>query len=370
MRFLSKFFKRWYLYMLPLIIFPVVGTVYAKKTLAVYESSAQLFFTTPADGSGNINPYLSAAQNGAIAMQEDLQIETFCVTVAQGTGLATQYDLSSQAGRGAATARIQSEISITPTAVGPNLVTVAADDKNALIAQQIVSSVISAFSSYYSKYQKQFDDQQIVLVQNQLVSARSQFQQDQTALRQYYQVHPDCINSTDCATTDPTLNSDIQAVQQDEQAVTTLQSKLTALHQAKESLAAGAGSLFQVVGPPEMPLSTTLHLKQLIVYPLIAFGAALALVLLIVGIQTFADRRVYSTQDLKALTEDMDLDIPAIESVPVLRGIGRQTNQEEDADGSLSGILLPVLTVLPQLGSGHMAQELRRVIGVTVEDEG
>ncbi|MGH2515141.1 MAG: hypothetical protein ACRDHP_05750, partial [Ktedonobacterales bacterium] len=126
---------------------------------------------------------------------------------------------------------------------------------------------------------------------------------------------------------------------------------------------------FLVSDQPRLPLNTTLHLKKLAIYPLLGFAAALALVLLIVGIQTVADRRVYSTQDLKTVTEDMDLDIPIVESVPMLRSIGRSNGHDEDADGSISGILVPVLTVLPQLGTGQMTQELRRAIGVTVEGE-
>lgn len=367
MRFLSKFFKRWYLYMLPLIIFPVVATVYAKKTLAVYESSALLFVYTPTDGLSNFSQYLSPAINGADAMSQALQSESFCVSVARGTDLAKRYDLTVQANQDTVTTLIKSELSITPTTVGQNLVTVTADDKNPQLAKEIVASFITAFTSYYANNQQVFIDQQVLLVQGQLQTAQSQWRQDTARLTQYFQANPSCRNNPGC--TDPTLANLTQAVTLDQTTVNDLSGKLNTLNQEKDGLASGAASLFYVSDAPRVPLSTTLHLKQLIAYPLIGFGAALALVLLIVGIQTFADRRVYSTQDLKALTEDMDLDIPAIESVPVLRGIGRQNSQEDDADGSLSGILLPVLTVLPQLGSGHMAQELRRVIGVTVEDE-
>src|SRR5579872_6782719 len=191
MRFLSKLFKHWYLYLLPLIIFPVVATVYAKKTLSVYESTALLFFTTPPDGGVN---YLTPAQNGANDMSQALESEHFCVTVAQGTYLATEYDLTSQAGQGAVTALLQSEISVTPTAVGQNLVTVTVDDKNPVIAQQIAKSFINGFGNYYTDNQKVFIQNQIALEQGQLQTAQGQLHQDQLRLQQYLQGHPACQN--------------------------------------------------------------------------------------------------------------------------------------------------------------------------------
>lgn len=368
MRFLAKFFKRWYLYMLPLIIIPALVTVYAQKALSVYESTALLYVTTPANGVSGFNAFLSPAQNGANAMSQALQIESFCVSVAKLTDLTSQYDLNIQAGQDAATARIQSEVTITPTAVGQNLVIIAVDDKNPQMAQEIAAAVITQFTTYFTGTQLTFDRQNLSLYQGQLQAAQSKLQQDQTKLKQYLDAHPIEINNPTAGTTDPTLNSYTEAVTQDQQAISDLTTKINNLQLDMDSLSSGS-SFFIVSDQPRVPLRTTLHLKKLIVYPIGGLVGALALVALIVGIQVFMDRRVYSTQDLKSIADDMDLSIPAIESVPVLRGIGRHNNQDSDMDGSVNGVLMPVLTVLPQLGSGQMTQELRHAIGVTVEDD-
>ena len=368
MRFLSKFFKRWYLYMVPLIVIPIVVTMYAKNTLSVYESTALLYVTNPTNGASGFNAYLSPAQNGANVMLEALQIESFCVSVAKSTDLASTYQLDAQWGQDAATARIQSEVTVTPTAVGQNLVTIAVDDKSPQMAQQIAAAVITQFSTYFSKTQLIFDQQNLSLYQGQLQGAQSKLQQDQTRLKQYLDIHPEDVQNPSAATTDPTLNSYNEAVTQDQQAVSELSAKINAIQLEEDSLSGGS-SFFIVSDAPRVPLRTTLHLKKLIVYPIGGLAGALALIALIVGIQTFLDKRVYSTQDLKSIVEDMDLNIPAIESIPVLRGIGQRTSQDTDMDGSVNGVLVPVLTVLPHLGNGHMNQELRRAIGVTVEDE-
>lgn len=365
MRFLSKFFKRWYLYLVLLLLFPVVATVYAKNTLSVYESTALLYVIQSTNNSG----YLSPAQNGADAMSQALQSETFCVTVAKGTGLATVYNLNTQAGEDAATARIQSEITITPTAVGQNYVSVTVDDKNPQMARDIAASFISAFTANTAQLQTQFDEQQVALYQGQIQSEQSQLAQDQAKVAQYLQSHPQCINNTTCQDTDTTLAGLEQAVTQDQAAINDLKSKVSALNLEIDGLKSNAIQPYYLQDTPKVPLRTTLHLKKLIIYPIGGLAAALALIALIVGIQTLADRRVYTTKELKMLAEDMDLAIPAIESVPLLHGIGRQGVQDHDADGSLNGIFEPVLTVLPQLGNGQMTQELRRAIGVTVEVE-
>ena len=369
MRFLSKFFKRWYLYMLPIIIIPVVVTIFARNSLSIYESTALLVVNGQSSGTANFNSYLSPAQNGANAMNEALQSETFCVKVANGTDLAKQYNLTVQSDKDAVTARLQSEIAITPTTVGQSLVTIAVDDKSPQIAQEIAASFIEVFPNYFADSQLTFLQKEITLVNGQYQTAYSKLLQDQTKLQQYYHAHPQCLADTSCTAIDPTLSNLIETVSQDSASVNDISSKLNSLQLQEDGLTSGAGNLYFVSDPPTLPLYTTLHLKKLLVYPLAGLGVALALVVLIVGVQTLADKRVYSTQDLKLLTEDMDLDIPAIESVPVLRGIGRPNSQDDDVDGALNGILVPVLTVLPQLGAGQMTQELRRAVGITVEDE-
>ena len=368
MRFLAKFFKRWYLYVLPMMIIPAIATVYAQKTLSIYESTALLYVTSPNNGISGFNPYLSPAQNGANAMSQALQIESFCVNVAAQTDLAKLYDLSTQAGQDAATGRIQSEVTIAPTAVGQNLVAIAVDDKNPVMARDIDRAVIAQFSTYFTDTQLTFDRQNLSLYQSQLQAAQSKLQQDETRLKQYLNAHPEELTNPSAATTDPTLNAYNEAVTQDQQAVNDLSTKINGLQLEMDSLSSGS-TFFIVSDQPRIPLRTTLHLKKLIIYPIGGLAAALALVALIVGIQVFLDRRVYSTQDLKSIADDMDLSIPAIESVPVLRGIGRHNAQDSDMDGSLNGVLMPVLTVLPQLSSGQMTQELRHAIGVAAEDE-
>lgn len=115
MRFVAKFFRRWYLYLIPIIVLPVLATMYGKQALTVYESSALIYINKPSAINGattSFNQYLSPGQNGANAMNEALLSETFVVSVAKKTDLAKLYDLNSQYGQDAVTVRIRGEVSI------------------------------------------------------------------------------------------------------------------------------------------------------------------------------------------------------------------------------------------------------------------
>lgn len=372
MRFVAKFFRRWYLYLLPLIVLPVLATQYGKQSLTIYESSALVYINKPDAIIGTattFNQYLSPGENGANAMNEALLSETFVVGVAQQTDLARVYDLKSQYGQDAVTARIRGDVAIAATTAGLNTLTVTVDEKTPHLAQQIADALINQFITYFNQGQQNWDKKQIAFYQQQLSDAQATVKQDQARITQYLQAHPSLI-STAQQQTDLTYQSLNQNLQNDQARVNTLTGTLSSVQLDLSAAQSDLSDIFNVEDKPRVPLSSTLHLKKLIVYPAGGLAAALALVVLIVGVQTMTDRRVYSKGDLRTITENMELDIPTIEAVPVLRGLGKQNDLEDDAaDSGISGVLVPVLTVLPQLGPGQMTHELRRAVGVMVEDE-
>lgn len=370
MRFLAKFFRRWYLYLLPMIILPVLAMDYGKQALTVYESTALIYINNPsAIGSSNttFNQYLSPAQNGANAMNEALLSETFVVSVAQATDLAGVYDLNSQYGQDAVTARIRAETLIAATSVGQNTLFVAVDDPSPHMAQQLADALIKQFTTFFTQGQQTLDQKQIAFLQQELDDANGKVQQDQAHITEYLQQHPNTLPSQQA---DPALATLQQQLSTDNTQVANLSGQISNI---KFNLAAaqnGISNVFRVEDPPRLPLTSTLHLKKLIVYPIGGLGAALALVILIVGLQTMTDRRVYSKDDLRTITENLEIDIPTIEAVPLLRGLSRRHDPDDEASESgISGVLVPVLTVLPQLGTGQISRELRRAVGVLEEDD-
>jgi uncharacterized protein involved in exopolysaccharide biosynthesis len=371
MRFLAKLFRRWPLYLLLVVALPTLVTLYGQQKLTVFETKALLFINKPSAMTGNasgvFNQYLSPAQNGANAMNEALQSETFVVSVAQKTGLASVYDLSSQAGQDAVTARLQQEVSIRPSGVGENTLFVYVDDKSPHLAQQICAALITQFKVYFAQSQLSLDQQTIAFLQQQLQEAQNVVQQDQARITQYLAAHPS-LAPTGSTINDPSLASLQEQYNRDASLVNTLTSRLKTVQFDQAAAESGVSDVFIVQDAPRVPQRSTLSTKKLLVYTGGGLAAALALVTLIVGAQTLADRRVYSQQDLRIIAEDLELNIPVIEAVPVLQTLGRHSVADDDP-GVYSGVLVPVLTTLPQLGTGQMTRELRKAIGLSVEEE-
>jgi uncharacterized protein involved in exopolysaccharide biosynthesis len=369
MRFVAKLLEHWKLYLIPIVLFPIVATVYGQHKLSIYESSAYILVergavvgSTTLGGLSGGNPYASPAQNAVDAIGELLQSKNFLVTVAKSTDLATQYDLNLRRNQDIVASWIQADVSVTPSPVGQETFYVVVDDKSPRLAQQIAASLIDQFSSTYT--QRQIDDNKRaegVLVQ-QVAQASSQVTQDQQRINQYKNAHPSVAY-----TPDDVYAAYQQQYLQDQTQLKNIQDQLAQLRLNNSALQSGALSVFRELDPPLVPLQPTLKLKKLLVYPGVGLGLALALIALIAGLLTLFDRSIYSQQDVRSIIEDLDMDITSIEAVPVLHGIGERV-RDEDEGATYSGVLVPVLTVLPQLSADRMAQEIRHAVGVAGDE--
>jgi uncharacterized protein involved in exopolysaccharide biosynthesis len=363
MRFLAKLLKHWYLYLIPVLILPAGAAVYAERTLKVYESSALLYIqnSDPITGVNisGFSQYASPAQNGANAMNELLQSESFTVTVAEVTNLANQYDLTTRAGQDLAYMRLHNDITIAPSAVGGNTVSITVDDKDATIAQQIAAGLITVFADYFATQRLALDKKTEQFLLKEISAAKELVTQDTQRVNQYLAAHPNLTTQSQ----DPTLAQLEQQLQQDETNVQMLNGRLSSVQFDEAAATTGNSQLFTVLDQPQVPTNSTLHLKKLAVYPLGGLGAALALVVLIVGLRTVLDRKVYSTRDLRVIAEDLELEVTNLLTVPQLTTGGRNGSGD-----LLPGVLVPVLAVLPQQDSEALNQELRRAVGVSPDD--
>lgn len=365
MRFVAKLLEHWKLYLIPIVLFPIVATVYGQHKLSVYESSAYIRVERGAViGSTTLggitgNPYNSPAQNAVDAVGELLQSESFAVSVAQNTDLAKQYDLTARTNQDIVTTWIQREVTVTPSPVGQETFYIVVDDKSPLLAQQIVKSLIQQFSSDYTQRQLGDNQRAETVLRGQITQVSSQAAQDVQRINQYIQAHPNVT----LGLPDTTLAAYQQQYQQDQAQLKVLQDQLSNLQLSNSALQNGTLSVFSVLDEPRQPLQPTLKLKKLLVYPGEGLGLALALIALIAGLLTILDRSIYSQQDVRSIIEDMDMDITSIEEVPLLHGIGERV-RDEDEGATYSGVLVPVLTVLPQLSADRMTQEIRHAVGV------
>jgi uncharacterized protein involved in exopolysaccharide biosynthesis len=364
MRYLRTFLKRWYLYIIPIIVLPAVLTAYGYNHLVSYTSQALIYVDKPVFYSpGDWNPYISPAQNVSQYINQLLQSPTFVAGVAARTLLVNHLDLSTQYGKDTAFTLITSEVSVEPTFAGPNTMLVSATDTNPVLAQQIVQGLLDAFTHYYQSNQQSMDNTASGYYTQQLQAAESQLNQDTLKLQEYLRQNPQCAPPATC--TDPTVGGLQQQVSQDQAAVNDWKSRLAAVQQDEQAASSADAQLLQIMDPPQVPMRAGVSKKKLLEYYTGGgLGIALGLVGLIVALLTQLDRKVYSIEDLRTIEEDLELDLPTVDALPLIAEIKRgRTHNGASEDDTFDGILLPVLTALPRLHPQHMQRELWRAAG-------
>jgi uncharacterized protein involved in exopolysaccharide biosynthesis len=366
MRFLRTLMKHWYLYLVPVILLPIVLTVYGFNKLTLYNSTALLWVDRPivtASGTSGWNPYLSPAQNEATDMQQLLASPSFVTGVVAMTDLAGRYDLNTDTGKTQADARLTSEVTIVPATVGPNVLSITVSDKERHLAQQLVQALLTYYQKYYQAHRLDLDQQALQFYQSQLQTAGVAVGQDSARIQDYCRAHQDVCSST--TLDDPALNQLQYQLAQDQHAYTDIKSSINTITQDMQATDSSASQLFQVMDAPQVPTKTTLDKKKLLlVYTGGGLAAALALVAMIVFIRTQLDRKIYAEDDLRIIQEDLGFELAGgIVTLPTIAGIETPARASGDPDDSLDGILVPVLTALPRLRAQDVQRELRKAAG-------
>lgn len=369
MRFLAKLLKHWYLYLIPVLLLPVAGTLYGKQKLSIYETSALLYVHSSDALTGtntDFNSFSSPAQNGADLINELLQSTTFVVTVAQSTDLAKQFDLTNRFDQAIVAGRIRGDVTVLPSSTGGNLVTVTVDDKSPTIALQVATALLNSSSDHVESQRLNKDKADETFVRQRLDQVNAKVAVDLQKLTAYTNAHPEVLSVG--RVPDAQYQQLQDAYKNDQTTWSKYNDQLNTIVSDEAAASTGNSKVFDVQDPPLPPLRPTLHLKGLIPYLGGGLAAALALILLIVGTRTLLDRKVYSTRDLRNITEELELDIPVLDEIPMLEMLTRSSRRQHD-DDVLSGVLVPILTVLPQSSTEVLNHEIRRSIGVSVMDD-
>ncbi len=342
MKFLRILLKHWYIYLLLLLVLPAVSTYFGRQRLQTYQSSAYILvyraaFLDSLDSQG-YNSYLSPAANEQNFILELMDSQNFTVKVATDTNLAQIYDLTTDAGKSAAVARVRQDISIAASQTGPNGLSITVQDKDATITQQLAKSLITQFVAYDADRQLSYDKQAETFYQGQLTAAKSLLSDDLKKVNSYLQVHPDLLNNPAKQQADAQYQQLTQQVRQDQDNVNNLQSTLTTIQLDKAAAQQGASNNLSIQDPPSTPAPAKIETKQLVFYGALGLVAALLLIIIIVGVQTIVDNKVRSTDDLQTIFDEMDWDAPIIESIPVM-----PTNVGKNSKSSQSTPLVALL---------------------------
>lgn len=354
MRFLSTFIRRWYLYVLPVLLLPSVMFAYGTQRLSRYESTSYLFINEPSFlqgvSTGSYNSYDTPAQNAASAITELLGSNTFAAKVGEGTALATRYDTSTALGTDSLAYFVRAEISVTPSTTGPNALVIAAWDKSAHISQQLVTSLISQFIVSDNGRQLKIDTDAEAFYNQQLSNAKAQLNKDGKTISTYETNHP--TSSTTGSAIDPQLTQLQAQYTQDSDAVTKLQATIGQIDLQKAAVLSGDSQSITVLDTASLPLAPIVNSKKLYTYVGLAALGGLVIAALMVGLVTLFNRKVHSKEDLRVILDDLDMPIALIESVSTMPSPRHKQARECMA---ISSILLPApgesigAEIVPQL---------------------
>ncbi|HEV8192622.1 MAG TPA: hypothetical protein VGP82_14240 [Ktedonobacterales bacterium] len=340
MKFLRILVKRWYVYLLLLLVLPAAATYYGRQRLQTYQSGAYILvyraaFLDNVDSQG-YNSFISPAANEQNFILELLDSQTFTKKVAADSNFSQYYDLNTDQGAAFAVARVRADTSVTASQTGPNGLSILVQDKDPAVTQQLAESLITQFKAYDADRQISYDDQAATFYQGRLTSAQTSLAEDLKQINKYVQAHPELSNSAK-QQADAQYQQLSQQVKQDQDNITNLQGTLTSIQLDKAAAQQGASNNLSIQDPPSKPAMAKIETKQLLFYGVLGLAVALLLIVVIVGIQTVVDNKVRSTDDLQTIFDEMDWDAPIIESIPVM------PNGPKDSRSSQSTPLVALL---------------------------
>jgi hypothetical protein len=346
-RFLVKLVKYWYLYLIPILLIPTAATLYGLKKETVYESTAlinvvKLSFLTDYQANTD-NPYATQAQNVVDNMTPYLESPSFMAKVAARTSLRTVYDLTTPGGRDAAVGRIAGNVSVS--APGKMFISVTADDRlSPVVAQELANGVIDEFNSTYAQTEKDYLTKASEYYKQQADSFSKTVGNDIAAISSYTKTHPNA------GPADPTLAGLNAQLGVDQKKLSDTNDNLNGVNQSIAAASNGTPYDLSLQDPPTLPKSSTVKASKVVVYPIGALVAVLALLAIIAGIQTKLDRRVYDRQDIEGILDKLEWDPTAVEVMPIISANGGSGSiRWDDRENSpVPALMTPVLASLPR----------------------
>jgi uncharacterized protein involved in exopolysaccharide biosynthesis len=317
-RLLETFFRRWYLYLVPVIAFTAVGAYKASGTTSGYKStgivdvSAGTLLSELTSIRGENYGYDTPAASTAGTINGLLGTGQFTTEVATRAGVTTALQ------RGQLTYLGLRE-AIYATAADDNLLKVVSVTTNPELSARLAKATIDAYIDYVvagdvaeSAAAEQFFEGQLATYQQQLTGAEA-------ALDQYFVDHP----GGSFEERPPDQQSDIEqlqlAVAQAREKVTATEAKIDEARLATEQATHDVQQRLRIVDEPEIALAPEPRLKQAVMTTGVFLFIGLLLSLGAVVLATVLDRSLWSAEDIEHLFH-----LPVLAAIPAAAMKGRR----------------------------------------------
>jgi uncharacterized protein involved in exopolysaccharide biosynthesis len=311
-RLLETFFRRWWLYVLPLALFAMVGVAKGLDSGSGYQSvgvvdvSKGTLLSQLTSIRGDNFGYETPAAATARTMNSLLRTDQFIEAVAKAAGVTDAVK------QGQLTPfELQQSIAASPD--GDTLLQVVATTKNPELSARLAKGTIDSFIQYEINGDISDSRAAEAFFVSQLKTYGEALDAAQTALNDYAAKHPGGPLEQRPFAEQVEINTLTAAVTQAESQYTTAQQKSEEARLATEQAKSDASQRLRIIDEPKVPAGPTPRLKRavftfatfLFVGALISFGA--------VVLASYMDRSLRSAEDIEVLG------LPVLAVVPEAR---------------------------------------------------
>ena len=324
--------RRWFLFLLPVVVFAGLGAYQSTQALEVYRADGRLNSTgnplvpDAVVGGAPAQFWETPADITSRTLNEQLLTDSFVEDIAELAGLGPQLD-TGFLGLGAIRANVWTSTS------GSSLVTVSSTWGDPQTSLALVEATIAGYQEYISETVASDAREAVAFYSEQLVGLREEVDAANATLTEYVANLPELEDGEQIAYLDQLgLERLTDALTAAEARVLQTESEIEAAELNVRTAESDAGRSLTVIDPPEMPFApeSTIIDRVVTVISYTVLGIAVAAAALLVS--TVLDRSIVSKRDLVALAG-----VSFVAEVPVDRGLATSRNASRRRGRSGSG---------------------------------
>lgn len=315
LRFMESYFRHRWLYLLPLVITFVAGSLYVLNAQPVYKAAGRLYIekdsllasltATANDGSFWVTP----AQATTNEVHELLGSEAFARAVIQKTDLE-QYMSSGQDAVDRTLLYFRKALSVNPQ--GDKLVEISATTADPKLAHQIVVATMESFV----QWKLNSDFQESVAAQNFFEAQIAPYQDEVDAARaelvDFLDANPLPVRGDRLPQEQMELDSLQAAVQSAEERLAAAQSSEESARLAQAQSESVTRQTYQVIDQPQMPTEPLGSLRELAINLVIFLAVGVVMTLVGISAGALLDRSLRFPIDVRH-----GLSLPVLAMVPI-----------------------------------------------------
>jgi hypothetical protein len=321
-RVAESFFRRWPLFVLPLLLLIGLGIVQATRVTAQYRSvgvlnvaSNPLLSDVSPTGSTGVTGFETPSAATTRMINELLRTEVFVRSVAEHAGLKGALD-----SKLVTIAQIRARVGASST--GTRLLSVSATWPDAATAAQLVTSTIAEYTDHVLQVEIKNSSEAETFWTGLSTRYQTELAAAEAALQNYVVANPPPKIGERPAEQTMTMQTMGGVITQAQAKLTSAEGKIEDARLATQQARSSAGDSLQLVDPPEVPTAPeSIHRRQAMavaVYLFLGVFVLLAMLLL----SSLLDRAVRSAEDV-----DLATGLAVVATVPSIAALSRRVEQ-------------------------------------------